>query len=542
MDRISPNTTDFLVLPISGTDLFLAYRFDGVSYKRLVVNYKELINSIVSLVGTGSNVTLQVNSVNNLVQNKLDLKNGSNISIVDNGDGSVTINSTGGGGGSGTVTSVTVNASNALSATGNPITTSGAITLGWTGTNLQFVRGDGTLSTILTALSQFTNDVGFITSAALAPYLTSAAAALTYVPLSTTIEIQGVAQDLSASRIWSFPSLPLKGGMYIEQTYFTNVGPINVLWIPTVNKVYCANHANNTITIHNATTGELTNSLPLTGAINLFHITQIGTPEILAVGTGAPTVISRINITATPGGESIIGTYTGFGTIVTANEPADYLGFSSTKAYISQIGSNSIAVVNPSTGALTSTIAAVGTNPIGLANNTNGASAMNGRVVVGVNAGLTVINETTNTVTALNVNPSSLLSTVRYVKYVSGLDMYIVASSGTQRVVFLKPASATTFTVLGSIRLNGVSDIFVDEVENICYVSHSSGQNTTNVLNLNITSIDLNTLQVLQTYYGNITGGTGNYRSKISADPASRRFFVTMLNNIVNGTFIKIKY
>jgi len=129
------------------------------------------------------------------------------------------------------------------------------------------------------------------------------------------------------------------------------------------------------------------------------------------------------------------------------------------------------------------------------------------------------------------------------VNYVPSLDVYIVASAGNQRLVFLQPATATTFTVLATIAgMNGVSDIYVDEPNGVCYVSHLSGQGTSNVLNLNITSIDLTTFETLETIYGNITGGSGSYRSKISADSASRRFFVTMINSPANGTFVKIKY
>lgn len=48
--------------------------------------------------GTGFGITLQTNGVNNAVQSLLNLVAGSNITITDNGDGSVTIDSTGGGG------------------------------------------------------------------------------------------------------------------------------------------------------------------------------------------------------------------------------------------------------------------------------------------------------------------------------------------------------------------------------------------------------------------------------------------------------------
>lgn len=48
-----------------------------------------------------------------------------------------------------------------------------------------------------------TNPAGYITSAALSPYLTSALAASTYVPLTRNITINGTTQDLSADRTWT---------------------------------------------------------------------------------------------------------------------------------------------------------------------------------------------------------------------------------------------------------------------------------------------------------------------------------------------------
>ena len=55
----------------------------------------------------GCCVTLQVNGTDNVNQNLLNLVEGENITLTDNGDGSVTIDSTGGGGGVGTLQQVT---------------------------------------------------------------------------------------------------------------------------------------------------------------------------------------------------------------------------------------------------------------------------------------------------------------------------------------------------------------------------------------------------------------------------------------------------
>lgn len=52
------------------------------------------------------------------------------------------------------------------------------------GTSLQYLRGNGSLATFPTNVSSFSNDSGYITSSALSPYLTSSTAAATYYPLS----------------------------------------------------------------------------------------------------------------------------------------------------------------------------------------------------------------------------------------------------------------------------------------------------------------------------------------------------------------------
>jgi len=66
--------------------------------------------------GTGYGLTLRTNGVDNAVQNILDLVEGTNVTITDNGDGSVTIDAAGGGG---ELLSTEWNA-NHTTATGNP--------------------------------------------------------------------------------------------------------------------------------------------------------------------------------------------------------------------------------------------------------------------------------------------------------------------------------------------------------------------------------------------------------------------------------------
>jgi hypothetical protein len=70
-------------------------------------------------------------------------------------------NQSGGGGGTGSVTSVqaTVTPSTALTVNGGPITISGTLGFTWTGTNTQYIKGDGTLG-ILPTGSTTTNPAG----------------------------------------------------------------------------------------------------------------------------------------------------------------------------------------------------------------------------------------------------------------------------------------------------------------------------------------------------------------------------------------------
>ncbi len=69
--------------------------------------------------GTPYGIVLRTNGVDNAVQNILDLVAGTNITITDNGDGSVTFDASGGGGGGGDYVSTEWNA-NHTTAQGNP--------------------------------------------------------------------------------------------------------------------------------------------------------------------------------------------------------------------------------------------------------------------------------------------------------------------------------------------------------------------------------------------------------------------------------------
>lgn len=139
----------------------------------------------------------------------------------------------------------------------------------FTGTNLQYTKGDGTYATFPTAVSSFTNDAGYITSVAIAgklnitdttgKWVSPAQGALSYYPLTgnpsnfltgitsgqvttalgyipvtngRTITINGTSFDLSANRTWTVGDV-LSTGSYANPSWITSLAWSKITGIPT---------------------------------------------------------------------------------------------------------------------------------------------------------------------------------------------------------------------------------------------------------------------------------------------------------------------
>jgi hypothetical protein len=91
----TPTTSDFLVVPINGTDLIAFFRGSNIS-RPLYLRYSTFLDILSQSIGGGTTLLLQTNSVDNQSQALLNLIQGSGITITDNGSGGITIAATGG--------------------------------------------------------------------------------------------------------------------------------------------------------------------------------------------------------------------------------------------------------------------------------------------------------------------------------------------------------------------------------------------------------------------------------------------------------------
>jgi hypothetical protein len=91
----TPTTSEFLAVPINGTDLIAFFRGSNIS-RPLYLRYSTFLDILSKSIGGGTTLLLETNGVQNPSQTLLNLIQGSGITITDNGSGGVTIAATGG--------------------------------------------------------------------------------------------------------------------------------------------------------------------------------------------------------------------------------------------------------------------------------------------------------------------------------------------------------------------------------------------------------------------------------------------------------------
>jgi len=229
--------------------------------------------------GSGSPIglLLQVNNVNNAVQSELDLVAGTNITLTDNGDGSVTIDSTGGGGGgSGTVTSVALTAPAAFNVSGSPVTTSGTLALTAAGNASQYITGAGALQTFPTIpAAQVNSDWNAVSG--VAEILNKPTIPAAQVN-SDWNAVSGVAEILNKPTLAAVATSGDYNDLINQPTIPTNLDDLADVNAPTP--------SNGQVLTYNSTSGDWEASTPSTGG-GILHGTATGTDTYAVTIAGA---------------------------------------------------------------------------------------------------------------------------------------------------------------------------------------------------------------------------------------------------------------
>jgi len=306
------------------------------------------------------------------------------------------------------------------------------------GATSQYVRGDGSLATFPTITNGTVTTVSATVPSPATPALSVNVSNPTTTPAiaitanGTTAEyIRG---DGSLATLPSASSTPYVEGELIG-SIGSNSNNLDMLVAPSINRLYVPFFAGNVTYIFNTSTNALVATLSTTGVNGVFYIASIGELWVTYLSTGN---ISRFNATT---GASAGADITGSG-----NRGQHYIEYSSTKVFIANSGSNNVTVINPTTLTVTATIA-TGTFPRGMVLNSNPSSAQNDRIaVVCPNSNnMLLINPATNAVTIAAINVGSQMSTPNSIVYDAPSDRYIVANVGNNRLLYITPATATTF-------------------------------------------------------------------------------------------------
>ena len=565
-----PNSTDFLALPIVGTDLVALFRNGDISKPRYVT-WARFLAILQSEISGGSSY---ITSIANTSSINLSVVSGTLSAVLTNvgtagtyGDATnvpqFTVDSQGRitgvtlvpiTAGVGTVTSVGLSGSE-FTFTGSPITTSGTIGIslaasgvsaGNYGSSTQVpvitVNNKGIITSITTAA--ISGGSGTVTSVALTlPTPSNPAFSVTGSPITSsgTFAIaangttsQVVLGDGSLASIETVRGLPIS--MYLQESYLGSTGPRNVEYVPSLGKLYIANNGAGTVTIVNVSTGQTLGTVTAAGANKLKYIAS--TDEVYVTSTSTASIF-RISGSSNSLNTTITGS-------ITANG-YDILEISSTKVYISVLaGTGRIMVINPSISTalawVTDITSSVPAFPAGMAYNQNGSSSQNGFVIVAANAGFFIVNPSTNSVTTTIANPSSAISGGRDCVYSPSLDKYFIASTTSGSIGCFSIASATTLSLDSTIyQAYNVTSLGLDETNGYlfaCVITNNSAGSGT----VGIKAIPYGAVSAYAIGLTGLVGGGSSIAGVIAMDTLNNRIFAIGSVAGIVGQAVALKY
>ena len=329
-----------------------------------------------------------------------------------------------------------------------------------------------------------TNEIAYFTGAQILSSLTTANNAILVtsgsgVPsISTTIPngiiatTQPVATNNTTIATTAFVTTAIKTFAPYQRQNFWNRntgGAFQIVYAAVNDVLYVTNNTTGSVYCFDCVTGALKTTISGLGSvIGIFYLPVKG--EVYVTVTSIGTIV-RLSTAATP---TNLGSITGSGTWGEC-----LVEYSATKAFIGNLSANTVTVINPTTNTTAATIAAI-TAPRGICLNSNVSSAQNDRIVVTGSGGVTIINPATNAVTAVASLVGGNLSTgVIGIIYISSQDLYVVCDNTNNRLCWLTPATATTFT----------ASYFTYSLNKCWSLAYDSTNNVILVVGLNITAV-----------------------------------------------------
>ena len=309
------------------------------------------------------------------------------------------------------------------------------------GTTADYVRGDGSLATFPTIPTGTVTSVSASVPSPASPALSVLVSNPTTTPAiaitANGTTSQYVRGDGSLATLPSATSTPYIEGELIGNAISQNSNCLDILVEPSINRLYVPFFGGNVTYIFNSSTNALVATLSTTGVNAVFYIASVNQLWVTYLANGN---ISRFNATT---GASAGADITGSG-----NRGQHYIEYSATKVFIANSGSNSVTVVNPATATVTATIATTAAFPRSMVLNTNISSAQNDRIAVVCANGnaMLLINPNTNAITIAAVNVGSQMSTPNSIVYDATSDRYIIGNIGNNRLLYITPTTATSFT------------------------------------------------------------------------------------------------
>jgi len=253
-----------------------------------------------------------------------------------------------------------------------------------------------------------------------------------------------------------------------EVRAWVNTDGASVLYIESIDRLYIHQSLQAITRCINTLTGELVGTIAFAANPSGGFLNYIDSVNEVWVTSSATNVISRISTSGN--GATVIGTFVSSGGTF-GNKGVKY---SNTKYVIPHQFGNIVQFYNPSLAnpnlSGTSSVAAYAACV-----NLNTASTHYDRVVVTTLSGVIRMINPNTYATIATTNSGFTLANAQSILYIDSIDRYVIADTNNNRLVWLKPGTATRFDL--DAYTYGIllpADIKYDSVSNVLVVSTSS--------------------------------------------------------------------